>query len=1009
MSTQHHQRPEFPFAARALRKCSVFVILAWLALTLLVTFAVPSLEQVGDEHSVSLAPQDAPAAQAMKRMGEDFKESDSDSLAMIVLEGQQPLGDDARSYYADLVRKLRGDPKHVEHVQDLWGDRLTTTGVESPDGKAAYVQMNLAGNQGSTLGEESVAAVRNIVDQTPPPPSVKVYLTGAAPLVSEMQHTGNKSIVKITVAAAAIILVVLLFVYRSVITVILLLVMVGIELLAARGVVAYLGHSNLFALSTVATNFLVALGMAAGTDYGIFFFGRYQEARQAGQDPETAYYTTYRGIAPVVLASGLTIAGAILCLSFTRLPYFHSLGLPCAVGMLVTVAVALTLVPAVLTVGTRFGLFEPRRTIRVYRWRRIGTAIVRWPVPILAGACAIALFGLLTLPGYKTSYNDRLYLPKDIPANQGYAAADRHFSQARMMPEILLLESDHDLRNPSDFLILNRVAKAILRIKGISRVQGITRPEGTPIEHTSIPFLLSMQNAGMLQNMKYMKKRVNDMGQQVNDITRMIGIMQHQYSLMQQITATTHHTIVETKEVVRITNEMRETFSDFEDFFRPIRTYFYWEKHCKDIPICWSLRSIFESVDDVDELTDKMQDLLKDLDHLDVLMSQLLLQFPPMIATMERSRTMMQRMYSTMTGIFGQMDGMTETANAMGQAFDAAKNDDSFYLPPEIFQNKDFQRAMTSFLSPDGKAARFIISQRGDPGSPDGLRRAEQIKPAAEEALKATSLSGAKIYVAGTSSTFKDFRDGSKYDLLIAGIAALCLILVIMLIMTRSLIAALVIVGTIALSLGASFGLSVLVWQYILGIKLHWMVLAFCVIILLAVGSDYNLLLVSRMKEEMAAGINTGIIRAMGGTGKVVTNAGLVFAFTMMAMVVSDLRIIAQAGTTIGLGLLFDTLIVRSFMTPSIAALLGRWFWWPQIVRPRPASSLLQPVGTRAAVRVLLRQPEAGAGFSVQEGTESRRPIADESDTQPLSLAGPGPRQQVLMPDRFTAAYRRRT
>ncbi len=72
------------------------------------------------------------------------------------------------------------------------------------------------------------------------------------------------------------------------------------------------------------------------------------------------------------------------------------------------------------------------------------------------------------------------------------------------------------------------------------------------------------------------------------------------------------------------------------------------------------------------------------------------------------------------------------------------------------------------------------------------------------------------------------------------------------------------------------------------------------VIVLLAVGSDYNLLLVSRMKEEVGAGINTGIIRAMGGTGKVVTTAGLVFAFTMLSMVVSDLRIIGQVGSTIG-------------------------------------------------------------------------------------------------------------
>jgi putative drug exporter of the RND superfamily len=149
-------------------------------------------------------------------------------------------------------------------------------------------------------------------------------------------------------------------------------------------------------------------------------------------------------------------------------------------------------------------------------------------------------------------------------------------------------------------------------------------------------------------------------------------------------------------------------------------------------------------------------------------------------------------------------------------------------------------------------------------------------------------------------------------------------------------VAAAVIVGTVVVSLAASFGLSVLIWQHILGIELHWMVLAMSVIILLAVGADYNLLLVARFKEEIHAGLNTGIIRAMGGTGSVVTSAGLVFAFTMMSMAVSELTVIGQVGTTIGLGLLFDTLVVRSLMTPSIAALLGKWFWWPQRVRSRP-------------------------------------------------------------------------
>lgn len=119
-------------------------------------------------------------------------------------------------------------------------------------------------------------------------------------------------------------------------------------------------------------------------------------------------------------------------------------------------------------------------------------------------------------------------------------------------------------------------------------------------------------------------------------------------------------------------------------------------------------------------------------------------------------------------------------------------------------------------------------------------------------------------------------------------------------------------------------------------------------------GSDYNLLLISRFKEEIGAGLNTGIIRAMAGTGGVVTAAGLVFAATMSSFVFSDLRVLGQIGTTIGLGLLFDTLVVRAFMTPSIAVLLGRWFWWPQRVRPRPASRMLRPYGPRPVVRELL-------------------------------------------------------
>jgi RND superfamily putative drug exporter len=230
----------------------------------------------------------------------------------------------------------------------------------------------------------------------------------------------------------------------------------------------------------------------------------------------------------------------------------------------------------------------------------------------------------------------------------------------------------------------------------------------------------------------------------------------------------------------------------------------------------------------------------------------------------------------------------------------------------------------------------MTISHEGDAMSTEGISHIDPIEHAVHEAIKGTPLEGSKVYLGGTASMYKDMSTGAKYDLIIAGVAALCLIFLVMLVITRSVIAAAVIVGTVLLSLGSAFGLSVLIWQHFVGLDVYWVVLPMAVIILLAVGSDYNLLLVARFKEEIPAGLHTGIIRAMGGSGSVVTSAGLVFAFTMMAMVVSDLIVIGQVGTTIGLGLLFDTLVVRSFMTPSIATLLGRWFWWSQRVRTRP-------------------------------------------------------------------------
>jgi putative drug exporter of the RND superfamily len=960
MSTRHSASTDAstpPLVARTIRMLAVPIILGWIALTVVVNVIAPQLETVGAAHSVPMTAKDAPSTIAMLHIGKDFQQFDSDTTAMVVLEGQDKLGDDAHRFYDELIDKLSQDTTHIEHINNFWGDPLTAAGSQSTDAKSAYVQLNLRGDQGGTEANESVAAVERLVNSIPPPPGIKAYVTGPGPLAADRREYGDKGVHTITLVTLVVIAVMLLVVYRSITTAVVMLLTLGIELSAARGFVAVLGNWNVVGLSTFAINLLVALAIAASTDYIIFFVGRYQEGRSRGLDREAAYYNMYSGTAHVIVGSGLTVAGAMACLSLCRLPYFQTLGVPCSLGLLVVLAASLTLGPALVVVASRFGVLDPKRAHRERGWRRIGTAVVRWPVPVLAATIAIALVGLLALPAYTTNYNDRYYIPGYTPANVGYHASDRHFPQARMEPELLMVEADHDLRNPADLIVLDKVAKNVFHLPGIARVQDITRPLGTPIDHSSVPFQISFEAASVSQNLKYLHDTVANLTKVSDQLLVTINITEHLAELTHQITDVTHDLDGDTHQIKSDTNDLRDHIADFDDFWRPMRNYVSWEPHCFDIPICWSVRSLFDGLDGVDSLSDDIGNLTTGIDKLDVILPQLDAVLPQLITTLKTVRTLTMATTSSFSGLINQMDALSQGSTFMGKAFDDSHNDDMFFMAPEAFANPDFQRGLKLFVSPDGKSAQYIITHKGDPATPDGISHIDPIMQAASEALKGTPLESANLYLGGTAATYKDMHDGSMYDLMIAVTASIALIFLVMLGITRALIASAVIVGTVTLSLGSSFGISVLIWQDLLHMPLNWLVLPMAIVVMLAVGSDYNLLLVSRFQEEIHAGLKTGIIRSMGGTGAVVTTAGLVFAATMGSMLSSDLRIAGQIGSTIMIGLLFDTLVVRSFMTPAIAALLGRWFWWPRRVHTHAAPA--PAAGDRATEDTAATQPLA--------------------------------------------------
>jgi putative drug exporter of the RND superfamily len=904
---------------------------------------VPSLDATTSANAGPLVGRDAPSSQAAVLTGNEFKESNFTSVAVVLLETNgRKLGEEDRRYYNELVRRLLQDAKHVQSVQDLWGKPVTMSGSQSADAEAATLRVRPTGDLGSASANDSIDAIRKIVAKPTRPNGLNAYVTGPGPLAADTLKAADKSLGKLTIVTIILIIIMLLIAYRSITRAVIPLFGILLILAVARGIVSFLVMHHVIGISSFASSMLVSLVLGASTDYAIFYIGRYQEARQTGQDRESSYYTSVANVPHVILGSGLAISGATLCLTLTHLDYFRTLGPPCAVSMVVAVVAALTLGPALLTVGSKIGWLQPRKPRANPIWRRVGTMMARWPVPMIALIVPLCILGLTT---YTVSYNDRDFAPASVESSTGYAASDKHFPRSWVANDIVYVKSDHDMRHTTDMISLDRIAKSIIRVPGIPLVQSVTRPNGRPIEHASLPYALGAVGTKIGENIGFLRDRIADIDTLAAKTGSVIESTERLEDLTRQLAVGTHISRESAERLKSLSEEARDHLADYDDFFRPMRSYFNWEQHCFDIPICWALRSLLDSVDSVDKLTDELGNEVHGIAIIDTVTPAIITQIHTVAKNLETIQSLTLTLQSTLHALIPQLDVFIHPLVDLAQAFDNAKNDDFFFLPPDALNTPDFKVGMDFFMTPDGKGARIVIYHSGEAQSPEGIKQIEAVSAAAQESIKGTSLSNAKLYVAGASSNYRDVQDYSNNDIIIMMLATFALVFMIVLLITRALVGAIVVLITVVLSFAGAYGLSVFIWETLLHTQLHWLTLPIAFIVLVAVGCDYNLLLLSRYRQEIGAGIKTGLIRTMGSSGGVAITAGFVFAITMLALLSSDVVNIGQAGSTICIGLIFDMLVVRLFLVMPLARLLGPWFWWPQRIPSRPRAAMTGTAG----------------------------------------------------------------
>lgn len=255
-----------------------------------------------------------------------------------------------------------------------------------------------------------------------------------------------------------------------------------------------------------------------------------------------------------------------------------------------------------------------------------------------------------------------------------------------------------------------------------------------------------------------------------------------------------------------------------------------------------------------------------------------------------------------------------------------------FVLTPGILQAMPEVRDQLDFFLAEGETrTRIFVGLDIHPFTPEATTAVRDMEELARLSLQGSPLADAEVYATGLPAFLGDLDEVADRDFpLLVGLVVLGVFLVLV-VLLRALVAPIYLVLTVLLSFGTALGITTVVFQWILGHEgLAWWVPSFLFVLLVALGADYNIYLMSRVREEAEHHSTIEAVRnATRSTGSVITSAGLILAGTFAAMMVADMTSLTQMGFATTVGILLDTFVVRTLLVPSIATMLGRHNWWP--------------------------------------------------------------------------------
>ena len=870
---------------RLIVRAPLLVVSLWLLAGVGCLLLAPSLTVVGKSDESSFLPRSVESIEAREVLARAFPSEAASGAATLVLVRESGLTDADRTYLAELAAWMTGSdaPPEVSRVVTRVVTAEANPSLEgmlrSTDGTTELATVNLSVAPFQTTSNDAVAGIRGRIAATVPA-GLDAHVTGAAGVGADYLKAIVAGTDRTTIVTVILVVLILLAIYRAPLAALVPLLTIGAAFLVGRGALGWLAVAG-WQISSLLDSFIIVLVFGVGTDYTIFLISRYrEELARLGH-------------------------GSANDLESRRAAATATVG---RIGAVITASAATVVVGLCSMAVASFGMIQTTG-------------------PALALAIVITLAAGLTLaPALLVLFGPALFWPrhpKPLTEDTGTGIWDRIAATIVRRPFLVSVAVVAGLAVPivllpgvsTNFDMLAELPKTADARLGFEAVaghmdRGRLQPITVLVDAPGSDLTTSAGLAGIaratellekMQGVSSVRSIVAPTGEELaNDLRPSARLEQISTGVGQ----------LAQPGVLGLALLNPTTLAQLRSggaWIAALGPAFPWLADNGDYALATTLAQ---------GLSDSLATLTG-----------------TPAPSAEDAAKAREAAIASASGLAGATGRLATTF--------AARPDEDWFLPRGLAGDAGtgIEQLIAGYISPDGSIARLYVIAADDPYSTAALQTARSARVELASVRDAFG-SGARIYVGGSIAETADIQTTIEGDFNAVGVITVIGVLIVLAVLLRSVVAPLFLVGTVLLSYLTTLHLAGGLFQGLLGQAGATYFLPLLVFVLLvALGSDYNIFVMSRIREESAGrAVLQGIRIASARTGTVVTSAGFILAGTFAALTTAPLQVLFQVGAAVALGVLLDTLVVRSLLVPAITAVLGEWSWWPFHRRDRPAS-----------------------------------------------------------------------